>query len=76
MSISTQQLAEILIGVARSQQAIIDAVESMKAGFKSTYLDPGARQCGEDPLHRPAADVAGISGARARAMPGPRGPQP
>jgi hypothetical protein len=40
MSISTQQLAEILIGVARSQQAIIDAVESMKAGFKSTYLSP------------------------------------
>ena len=40
MSITTQQLAEILIGVARSQQAIIDAVEGMKAGFKSTYLTP------------------------------------
>jgi hypothetical protein len=40
MSITTQQLAEILIGVARSQQAIIDAVEGMKAGFKSTYLGP------------------------------------
>lgn len=40
MSITTQQLAELLIGVARSQQAIIDAVESMKAGFKSTYLRP------------------------------------
>jgi hypothetical protein len=40
MSITTQQLAEILIGVARSQQAIIDAVEGMKAGFKSTYLSP------------------------------------
>jgi hypothetical protein len=40
MSITTQQLAELLIGIARSQQAIIDAVESMKAGFKSTYLSP------------------------------------
>jgi len=40
MSITTQQLAEILIGVARSQQAIIDAVEGMKAGFKGTYLGP------------------------------------
>ena len=40
MSITTQQLAEILIGVARSQQAIIDAIESMKAGFKGNYLGP------------------------------------
>ncbi len=38
--ITTQQLAELLIGVARSQQAIIDAVEGMKAGFKGTYLAP------------------------------------
>ena len=40
MTITTQQLAELLIGIARSQQAIIDGVESMKAGFKSTYLAP------------------------------------
>src|SRR3954471_9694090 len=40
MTITTQQLAELLIGVARSQQAIIDAVESMKAGFKSNHLSP------------------------------------
>ncbi len=40
MNLTTQQLAEILIGVARSQQAIIDAIESMKAGFKGTYLAP------------------------------------
>jgi hypothetical protein len=40
MNITTQQLAEILIGVARSQQAIIEAIESMKAGFKGTYLAP------------------------------------
>ena len=40
MNLTTQQLAEILIGVARSQQAIIEAVESMKAGFKGTHLAP------------------------------------
>ena len=40
MTITTQQLAELLIGIARSQQAIIDGVESMKAGFKSTHLGP------------------------------------
>src|SRR4051812_10485461 len=40
MNVTTQQLAELLIGIARSQQAIIDGVESMKAGFKSTYLSP------------------------------------
>ena len=40
MNLTTHQLAEILIGVARSQQALIEAIESMKAGFKSTYLAP------------------------------------
>jgi hypothetical protein len=40
MNLTTQQLAEILIGVARSQQAIIEGIESMKAGFKGTYLAP------------------------------------
>ena len=40
MNITTQQLAEILVGIARSQQALIEAIESMKAGFKGTYLAP------------------------------------
>ncbi len=40
MNLTTHQLAEILIGVARSQQALIEAIESMKAGFKGTYLAP------------------------------------
>ena len=39
-NMTTQQLAEILIGVARAQQAIVDAVESLKAGFKSGHLAP------------------------------------
>ena len=38
--ISTSQLAELLVGIARAQQAIVDAVESSKAGFRSTHLLP------------------------------------
>jgi hypothetical protein len=38
--ISTAQLAELLVGIARSQHAIIDAIESMKPGFKGTHLAP------------------------------------
>ena len=39
-NITTQQLAELIIGVARTQQAIVDGVESLKAGFKSGHLGP------------------------------------
>ena len=39
-NITTQQLAELIIGVARAQQAIVDALESQKAGFKGTHLAP------------------------------------
>jgi hypothetical protein len=37
-NITTQQLAEIIIGVARTQQAIVDAMESQKAGFKGSHF--------------------------------------
>ena len=37
---TTEQLAEILIGIARAQQAIIEAMENSKAGFKSTHFRP------------------------------------
>lgn len=39
-NITTQQLAELIIGIARAQQAIVDALESQKAGFKGTHLAP------------------------------------
>lgn len=38
--ISSRQLAELLVGIARAQQAIVDALESSKAGFRSTHLMP------------------------------------
>jgi hypothetical protein len=40
MTISVEQLAELLAGIARSQQAIIDAIESESAGWRTTHLLP------------------------------------
>jgi len=39
-TLNSRQVAELLVGIARSQQAIVDAVESMRAGFRSTHLSP------------------------------------
>jgi len=39
-NITTQQLAELLLGVARAQHAIIEAMENSKAGFKATHFRP------------------------------------
>ena len=39
-NVTTQQLAELIIGVARTQQAIVDGMESLKAGFKATHFAP------------------------------------
>lgn len=38
-NITTQQLAELLVGIARAQQAIVEAAESQRAGFRS-HLAP------------------------------------
>ena len=40
MTITTEQLAELLAGIARSQQAVIDAIESETGGWRSTHLLP------------------------------------
>ncbi|RPI47631.1 MAG: hypothetical protein EHM59_03675 [Betaproteobacteria bacterium] len=39
-NISNHQIAELLVGIARAQQAIVEAIESMKPGFRSTHLSP------------------------------------
>ena len=39
-NISNHQIAELLVGIARAQQAIIEAIESMRPGFRSTHLSP------------------------------------
>lgn len=38
--INTQQMAQLMIGVARSQLALIDSIENSKAGFKFTHVRP------------------------------------
>ncbi|MBL8510461.1 MAG: hypothetical protein JNM52_02340 [Betaproteobacteria bacterium] len=38
MNLTTEQLAELLAGIARSQQAVIDAVERANPGWRNTYL--------------------------------------
>ena len=40
MNLSTRQLAQLLIGVAKAQQAMVDAMEGARRGFKGTYLAP------------------------------------
>ncbi len=40
MSINTEQLAELLAGMARAQTAIIDAIESESGGWRNTHLLP------------------------------------
>src|SRR5262245_10005191 len=39
-NITIQQLAELLLGVARAQNAIIDAMENSNRGFKSGHFRP------------------------------------
>ena len=39
-NISNHQIAELLVGIARAQQAIVEAIESMRPGFRSTHLSP------------------------------------
>lgn len=40
MNLTPQQLAEILAGITRSQQAIIDAMDRANPGWRNTYLLP------------------------------------
>ena len=39
-NLTAQHIAELLIGIARAQQAIVDAIESQRAGYKLTHLAP------------------------------------
>lgn len=38
--ITTPQLAQLILGIARAQNAMIEALENSKAGFKSTHFRP------------------------------------
>jgi|SRR5688572_23111447 hypothetical protein len=53
--VTTQQLAELLLGVARAQYAIIEAMENSKAGFKSTHFRPSLESASRIRSNRPEA---------------------
>ena len=38
--ITTKHVAQLMMGVARAQLALIDAIENSKPGFKSTHVRP------------------------------------
>jgi hypothetical protein len=38
--INTEQMAQLLMGVARAQLAIIDSIENLKPGFRAAHLRP------------------------------------
>ena len=40
LEFTTEQLAQLILGIARAQHAVIEAVESAKPGFKATHLRP------------------------------------
>ena len=37
-NMTTQQMAQLMLGVARAQLAMLDAVENTRAGFKATHV--------------------------------------
>jgi hypothetical protein len=40
MNLTTEHLADILIGIARAQNAVIDAMERASPGFRSSHAAP------------------------------------
>lgn len=53
-NITTEQMAELLLGIARAQVAIAEAVESSKAGFKESHLRPCVESAARIKMNRPA----------------------
>jgi hypothetical protein len=40
MNLTSDQLADLLIGIARAQNAVIDAIDRAQPGFRSTHAVP------------------------------------
>ena len=51
--ITTQQLAQLLLGIARAQHAMAEAIENLKTGFKSTHLRPAVETAARIRANRP-----------------------
>jgi hypothetical protein len=56
-NITVQHLAEVLLGIARAQNAIIEAMENSKAGFKSTHFRPTLESASRIRSNRPESLV-------------------
>lgn len=52
-ALTTEQVAELLLGIARAQLAMADAMESAKAGFKATHLRPNIESAARIKMNRP-----------------------
>ena len=51
--ITTQQLAQILLGIARAQNAIVEAMENSKTGFRATHFRPAVESASRIRANRP-----------------------
>lgn len=52
-TLTTEQMAELLVGIARAQLAVADAMESAKSGFKSTHLRGTVESAARIKVNRP-----------------------
>ena len=52
-TVTTEHMAELLLGIARAQLAIADAMESAKTGFKSTHLRGAVESAARIKVNRP-----------------------
>jgi hypothetical protein len=51
--ITSQQLAQILLGIARAQNAIVEAMENSKTGFRATHFRPAVESASRIRANRP-----------------------
>jgi hypothetical protein len=52
-NLTIEQMGELLLGIARSQLALADAIESSKAGFKATHLRSNVEAAARIKMNRP-----------------------
>lgn len=51
--ITRQQLAQLLLGIARAQNAIVEALENSKIGFRATHFRPAVETASRIRANRP-----------------------
>src|SRR5688572_31941044 len=51
--ITSQQLAQLLLGIARAHNALVEALENSKAGFKASHFRPAVESASRIRSNRP-----------------------